>query len=235
MSVGQVRVLVAEDDLIVREGIQNLILGMEGIEIIDAVGDLPAAEEAVERLRPGVVVTDIRLPPTLTDEGLRLAGSLRDRHPDIGVVVLTQHADAGYARRLLERGGAGRAYLLKERVTDREQLQAAIRAVSRGESHVDSAIVERVLAETGAQAADRIDALTPREIQVLGLIAEAKSNEAVARELGISARAVERHINAIFSRLSIDRSGAVSRRVMAVLVYLEAQRRGESSGQRDSG
>jgi DNA-binding NarL/FixJ family response regulator len=234
MSAGHVRVLVSEDDLIVREGIQNLIDGMDGVDVVDAVGDLPAAEEAVERLRPDVVVTDIRMPPTFTDEGLRLASMLRETHPEIGVVVLTQHADADYARTLLGGGSGGRAYLLKEGVTNRGQLDAAIRAVSRGESHVDSAIVERVLAEAGVRAADRLDVLTPREIQVLGMIAEAKSNDAVAQELGISTRAVERHVNAIFSRLRIDESTTVSRRVMAVLVYLEGQRRRESSGQADS-
>jgi DNA-binding NarL/FixJ family response regulator len=224
-----VRVVVAEDDLIVREGVQQLIAGLDGMDVVDAVGDLPAVEEAVERLKPDVVVTDIRLPPSLTDEGLRLASMLRERHPDVGVVILTQHAEPEYARTLLETGGSGRAYLLKERVTDRGQLESAIRTVVAGGAYVDSAVVERVLAALDERTNGRIDALTPREIEVIGLIAQAKSNDAVARELNISTRAVERHVNAIFTRLQIQESPDVSRRVMAVLIYLEDLRRQEST------
>jgi DNA-binding NarL/FixJ family response regulator len=224
-----VRVVLAEDDLIVREGVQHLIVGLDGMDVVDAVGDLPAVEKAVERLKPDVVVTDISLPPTLTDEGLRLASMLRERHPDVGVVILTQHAEPEYARRLLETGGSGRAYLLKERVTDRGQLESAIRTVVAGGAYVDSAVVERVLAALDERTNGRIDALTPREIEVIGLIAQAKSNDAVARELNISTRAVERHVNAIFTRLQIQESPDVSRRVMAVLIYLEDLRRQEST------
>jgi DNA-binding NarL/FixJ family response regulator len=235
VSAPSVRVVLAEDDLIVREGVQHLIAGLDGMDVVDAVGDLPAVEEAVERLKPDVVVTDIRLPPSLTDEGLRLARTLRERHPEVGVVVLTQHAEPEYARTLMEAGGSGRAYLLKERVTDRGQLESAIRTVVAGGTYVDSAVVERVLAASAERTSDRVDALTPREIQVIGLIAQAKSNEAVARELNISTRAVERHVNAIFSRLQIEQSPDVSRRVMAVLVYLEDLRRRESSDQQAVG
>jgi DNA-binding NarL/FixJ family response regulator len=224
-----VRVVLAEDDLIVREGVQHLIVGLDGMDVVDAVGDLPAVEKAVERLKPDVVVTDISLPPTLTDEGLRLASMLRERHPDVGVVILTQHAEPEYARTLLETGGSGRAYLLKERVTDRGQLESAIRTVVAGGAYVDSAVVERVLAALDERTNGRIDALTPREIEVIGLIAQAKSNDAVARELNISTRAVERHVNAIFTRLQIQESPDVSRRVMAVLIYLEDLRRQEST------
>jgi DNA-binding NarL/FixJ family response regulator len=199
------------------------------MDVVDAVGDLPAVEKAVERLKPDVVVTDISLPPTLTDEGLRLASMLRERHPDVGVVILTQHAEPEYARTLLETGGSGRAYLLKERVTDRGQLESAIRTVVAGGTYVDSAVVERVLAALDERTQGRIDALTPREIDVIGLIAQAKTNDAVARELNISTRAVERHVNAIFTRLQIQESPDVSRRVMAVLIYLEDLRRQEST------
>ena len=223
------RVVIAEDDLFAREGVQQLIAGLDGMDVVDAVGDLPAVEAAIERLKPDIVVTDIRLPPTLTDEGLRLASMLREHHPEVGVVVLTQHAEPEYARRLLEAGGSGRAYVLKERVTDPGQLESAIRTVVAGGSYVDSAVVERVLAALDERTNGRVDALTPREIEVIGLIAQAKSNEAVARELNISTRAVERHVNAIFSRLQIEQSPDVSRRVMAVLIYLEDLRRQESS------
>jgi DNA-binding NarL/FixJ family response regulator len=235
VSANAVRVVLAEDDLIVREGVQHLIAGMDGLAVVAAVGDLPAVEQSVERLKPDVVVTDIRLPPTLTDEGLRLAGTLRERHPDVGVVVLSQQAEAAYARKLLEAGGGGRGYLLKERVTDRGQLETAIRVVAGGGSYVDSAVVERLLAASAERAADRVDALTPRETQVIGLIAQGRSNDAVARELGISTRAVERHVNAIFSRLQIADSPDVSRRVMAVLVYLEDLRLRESTDQGAAG
>ena len=223
------RVVLAEDDLLVREGVQHLIAGLDGMDVVDAVGDLPAVEEAVERLKPDVIVTDIRLRPSLTDEGLRLASMLRGRHPDVGVVILTQHAEPEYARTLLETGGSGRAYLLKERVTDRGQLESAIRTVVAGGTYVDSAVVERVLATLDERTQGRIDALTPREIDVIGLIAQAKTNDAVARELNISTRAVERHVNAIFTRLQIQESPDVSRRVMAVLIYLEDLRRQEST------
>ena len=223
------RVVIAEDDLLAREGVQQLIAGLDGMDVVDAVGDLPAVEAAIERLKPDIVVTDIRLPPTLTDEGLRLASMLREHHPEVGVVVLTQHAEPEYARRLLEAGGSGRAYVLKERVTDPGQLESAIRTVVAGGSYVDSAVVERVLAALDERTNGRVDALTPREIEVIGLIAQAKSNEAVARELNISTRAVERHVNAIFSRLQIEQSPDVSRRVMAVLIYREDLRRQESS------
>ena len=223
------RVVIAEDDLLAREGVQQLIAGLDGMDVVDAVGDLPAVEAAIERLKPDIVVTDIRLPPTLTDEGLRLASMLREHHPEVGVVVLTQHAEPEYARRLLEAGGSGRAYLLKERVTDPGQLESAIRTVVAGGSYVYSAVVVRVLAALDERTNGRVDALTPREIEVIGLIAQAKSNEAVARELNISTRAVERHVNAIFGRLQIEQSPDVSRRVMAVLIYLEDLRRQESS------
>ena len=223
------RVVIAEDDLFAREGVQQLIAGLDGMDVVDAVGDLPAVEAAIERLKPDIVVTDIRLPPTLTDEGLRLASMLREHHPEVGVVVLTQHAEPEYARRLLEAGGSGRAYVLKERVTDPGQLESAIRTVVAGGSYVDSAVVERVLAALDERTDSRVDGLTPREIGVIGLIAQGKSNEAVARELSISTRAVERHVNAIFRRLQIQESPDVSRRVMAVLIYLEDLRRQESS------
>jgi DNA-binding NarL/FixJ family response regulator len=231
VSAPAVRVVLVEDDLIVREGVKHLIGSLDGVDVVDAVGDLPAAEEAIGRLKPNVVVTDIRLPPTLTDEGLRLARTLREREPSIGVVVLTQHAEPEYARRLLEAGGEGRAYMLKERVTDRGQLEAAIRTVAVGGSYVDAAVVERVLASSAQRGAGPVEALTPREIQVIGLIAQGKSNEAVARELNISTRAVERHISSIFGRLQIEDSADVSRRVTAVLLYLEDRRRRESNEQ----
>jgi DNA-binding NarL/FixJ family response regulator len=221
VSSAPIRVVLAQDDLFVREGMHHLIGGMDGLDVVDTVGDLPAVEQAVQRLQPDVVVTDIELPPTSTDEGVRLAGMLRARQPDVGVVVFSQHADPKYARALLEGGGTRRAYLLKERVTDPGQLETAIRAVAGGGSYVDTLVVERLLDASEGQPATRIDALTPREVEVMSLIARAKSNGAVARELDISRRAVERHVNSIFGRLGIAESPDISRRVMAVLVYLE--------------
>jgi DNA-binding NarL/FixJ family response regulator len=175
---------------------------------------------AIDAVHPDVVLTDIRMPPTNTDEGIRLAGELRESHPEIGVVVLSQHAEPLYAVSLFEGGSDRRAYLLKERLKDEGELSRALHEVAAGGSVVDSHIVERLVGAQSGSAAPRVDKLTPREREILGMIAEGRSNASIARALFITTRAVERHINAIFSRLELAESAEANRRVQAVLVYL---------------
>jgi DNA-binding NarL/FixJ family response regulator len=213
------RVVVAEDDLLVREGIVRVLESSDAIEVAAAVADLPALIDAVERHRPDVVVTDIRLPPTFTDEGLRFAAELWQREPGVGVVVLSQHVDPSYAAVLLDRGATGRAYVPKERVTDRDTIAAVVDTVARGGSHVDILVVEKLLEGEARPDPSTRPELTPREEQILKLVSEAKSNSAIARELGVTSRAVERHVTSIFYKLRIADSPDVSRRVRAALTY----------------
>jgi DNA-binding NarL/FixJ family response regulator len=220
------RVVVAEDVLIVREGILRMLGYQEGIEVVDAVDDLPHLLAAVDEHDPDVVLTDIRMPPTGTDEGIQAALALRDSHPELGVVVLSQHVDAGWALDLFARGSERRAYLLKERVSEPGQLIGAIREVAAGGSVVDPKVVESLLASrTRRQSA--LDQLTPREREVLGEIAQGKSNAAVAKSLFLSVRAVEKHINSLFSKLGLTEEVDVHRRVKAVLLYLSDRAAGE--------
>jgi DNA-binding NarL/FixJ family response regulator len=220
------RVVVAEDVLIVREGILRMLGYQEGIEVVDAVDDLPQLLAAVDEHTPDVVLTDIRMPPTGTDEGIQAALALRDTHPALGVVVLSQHVDAGWALDLFAQGSERRAYLLKERVSEPGQLVGAIREVAAGGSVVDPKVVESLLASrTRRQSA--LDQLTPREHEVLAEIAQGKSNAAVAKSLFLSVRAVEKHINSLFSKLGLSEEEDVHRRVKAVLLYLSDRAAGE--------
>jgi DNA-binding NarL/FixJ family response regulator len=220
------RVVVAEDVLIVREGILRMLGYQEGIEVVDAVDDLPHLLAAVDEHGPDVVLTDIRMPPTGTDEGIQAALALGDTHPELGVVVLSQHVDAGWALDLFARGSERRAYLLKERVSEPGQLVGAIREVAAGGSVVDPKVVESLLtSRTRRQSA--LDQLTPREREVLAEIAQGKSNAAVAKSLYLSVRAVEKHINSLFSKLGLSEEEDVHRRVKAVLLYLSDRAAGE--------
>ncbi len=220
------RVVVAEDVLIVREGILRMLGYQEGIEVVGAVDDLPQLLAAVDEHSPDVVLTDIRMPPTGTDEGIQAALTLRDTHPALGVVVLSQHVDAGWALDLFAQGSERRAYLLKERVSEPGQLVGAIREVAAGGSVVDPKVVESLLASrTRRQSA--LDQLTPREREVLAEIAQGRSNAAVAKTLFLSVRAVEKHINSLFSKLGLSEEEDVHRRVKAVLLYLSDRAAGE--------
>jgi DNA-binding NarL/FixJ family response regulator len=220
------RVVVAEDVLIVREGILRMLGYQEGIEVVGAVDDLPQLLAAVDEHVPDVVLTDIRMPPTGTDEGIQAALALRDTHPELGVVVLSQQVDAGWALDLFARGSERRAYLLKERVSEPGQLVRAIREVAAGGSVVDPKVVESLLASrTRRQSA--LDQLTPREREVLAEIAQGKSNSAVAKALFLSVRAVEKHINSLFSKLGLTEEEDMHRRVKAVLLYLSDRAAGE--------
>lgn len=220
-SNGTVRVLLAEDSYVVREGVRALIETQETLELVGTCGDLPQLTNAVEQLRPDVVLTDIRMPPTQTDEGIRAAQWLRHEHPAIGVVVLSQYVEASYAVRLFEDGSAGRAYLLKERVGDVEELVAAIREVHQGGSVVDGAVVDALIAAR-AREHSPVDDLTPREREVLSHIARGSNNKAVADRLGLSQRAVEKHINVIFAKLGLADEPDSHHRVRAVLLYIAA-------------
>jgi DNA-binding NarL/FixJ family response regulator len=219
------RVVVAEDVLIVREGVLRMLGYQDDVEVVAAVEDLPTLLAAVDEHAPDVVLTDIRMPPTGTDEGIQAALTLRDSHPELGVVVLSQHIDAGWALDLFARGSERRAYLLKERVSEPLQLVAAIREVAGGGSVVDPKVVESLLASR-TQKRSALDDLTQREREVLGEIAQGKSNSAVAKSLFLSVRAVEKHINSLFSKLGLTEEQDVHRRVKAVLLYLSDRSEG---------
>ncbi|MBX3285747.1 MAG: response regulator transcription factor [Actinobacteria bacterium] len=215
-----VRVVVAEDSLLVREGVCRLLELSPGIEVAAAVEDLPGLLAAVAQHAPDVVLTDIRMPPTGTDEGIQAATQLRRDHPDMGVVVLSQYAEPAYALRLLEDGSGGRAYLLKERVGDPDELVGAIEQVAGGGSMIDPKVVDSLVAARSRRPASPLDRLSPREREVLAEIAQGHNNAAVAAHLVLSPRAVEKHINSLFSKLGLSEEPDVHRRVKAVLLYL---------------
>jgi DNA-binding NarL/FixJ family response regulator len=216
-----VRIVFAEDDYLVREGVRRLLETQQDLELAAICDDLDSLLAEVDRGRPDVVLTDIRMPPGRSDEGIRAAEALRSSHPDVGVVVLSQYAEPRYALRLLAAGSEGRAYLLKERVADLEQLTGAIRAVAEGGSVVDPKVVEALVTARARQSP--VDELTPREREVLGEMAQGKNNAAIARALFLTERAVEKHINSIFTKLGLKWEADVSRRVKAVLLYLAAE------------
>jgi len=219
-----IRVVLAEDSLIVREGIQRLLELDQDVEVVASCGDLDALLEVVEAQRPDVVMTDIRMPPDSSDEGIRAALALRETHPDLGVVVLSQYSDPAYALALLETGSDGRAYLLKDRVDDRSQLAGAIRAVAAGGSYIDPKVVERLVAAKGAAERSPLAELTPRELDVLREMAQGANNAAIAAALVVTERSVEKYVHTIFAKLGLTWEDNVSRRVKAVLVYLAAER-----------
>jgi DNA-binding NarL/FixJ family response regulator len=215
-----VRVALAEDNLLVREGVAQLLTGQHDIEVVATCDDLDSLLDVVEERRPDVVVTDIRMPPTHSDEGIRLAALLRESHPEVGVVVLSNYAEAGFARALLESGCEGRAYLLKERVHSRTQLVSAIHTVAAGSWVMDPMIVEPLVSARSRSERSPLAELTAREREVLAEIAEGKSNAAIAESLVLSKRAVEKHINSIFLKLNLSDVEDVSKRVKATLMFL---------------
>lgn len=215
------RVVLAEDNTLLREGIARLLERAHDIELVGTAADRAELEALIEAEAPDVVVTDIRMPPTGTDEGIQIAALLRRTRPTTGVVVLSQYANPAYALALLEGGSEGRAYLLKERVSEVDDLLTAIREVARGGSVIDSKVVETLVSSKRPHHSE-LDRLTPREREILGEMAQGKSNAAVAAALVTSTRAVEKHINSIFSKLALSEEVDVNRRVKAVLLYLAA-------------
>ncbi|MGH7685986.1 MAG: response regulator transcription factor [Candidatus Dormibacteria bacterium] len=220
-----IRVVVAEDNYLLREGIRQLLESVDEVDLVATAADLPSLERAIAENNPDVVITDIRMPPTGTDEGLRAAEKLRDERPEVGVVVLSQYIEPEYALALLEKGAAGRGYLLKERVSDIEQLVIAVQEVARGGSVIDPKVVEVLVQARTRAPASALAELTPREMEVLDLLAQGRNNAGIAARLFLSERAVEKHINAIFSKLGVSEELDVNRRVKAVLLYL-AEKRG---------
>lgn len=215
-----IRVVLAEDHYLVREGIQRLLEAQPGVEVAGVCGDLDALLEAVESKGPDVVVTDIRMPPGDSDEGIQAANRLRETNPHVGVVVLSQYATPSYAIALLEGGSERRAYLLKERVKDVGQLVGAIRAVAEGDSLIDPKVVEALVAEKARSEESPLNELTPRERDVLREMAEGKNNAAIAETLLLTERSVEKVIHSIFLKLGLTWETAVHKRVKAVMLYL---------------
>ena len=218
-----IRVVLAEDSFIVREGVARLIESVEELELVASCADYDSLMKVVDEDRPDVVLTDIRMPPTGTDEGIRAAAEIRRRWPEIGVVVLSQHADAAYALSLFEGGSERRAYLLKERVADLDHLLAAIKEVARGGSVVDPKVVEGLVAMRSSKKESLLRHLTPRETEVLAQMAQGKNNHAIAETLVLSDRAIEKYINVIFSKLELSAEMELHRRVKAVLLFLSEQ------------
>jgi DNA-binding NarL/FixJ family response regulator len=218
------RVVLGEDSYLAREGISRALEAAEEIELVASGGTLDEVLQAVDRLEPDVVLSDVRMPPNHTDEGIRLAIELRRSHPAIGVVILSQHADALYALALFDDGSDGRGYLLKDRVRDREELTRALLEVARGGTVVDAKIVNELLAVRRQRETTGLETLTDREQEILALVAEGRSNGDIAETLVVTKRAVEGHINSIFSKLELGDPEKVDRRVKAALLFLTEQR-----------
>jgi len=217
-----IRVLVAEDNYLVREAVTRLLETADDIEVVGSCEDLDSLLAFVAEHEPDVVVTDIRMPPTGTDEGVRAAKALRASHPAIGVVVLSQYVEPSYALELLDEGSERRAYLLKERISDVDQLVRAIREVAAGGSVIDPKVVDALVTARSRKKDSPLDRLTPREHEVLAEMAQGRNNAGIAGALGLSERAVEKHINSLFSKLALSEETEGHRRVKAVLVYLSA-------------
>ena len=222
--MAKIRVVLAEDNALLREGISRLIDAQDDLELVGGACDLPGLLNLVAEQSPDVVVTDIRMPPTGTDEGIQAAAWLREHEPTVGVVVLSQYTAPAYALALLQEGSAGRGYLLKERVAGANELAQAIRTVARGGSVIDPLVVDELVRARGKRRKSDLEWLTPREAEILAEMAQGKSNGAIAGTLGVSERAVEKHSNAIFSKLGLSEERDVNRRVKAVLVYLTRSR-----------
>jgi DNA-binding NarL/FixJ family response regulator len=217
-----VRVAIADDAYLIREALAGVLSHMEGIDLVAscAAGDELLA--AVEAAQPHVAIVDIRMPPTGDEEGIRVANQLRQDHPEVGVIVLSQFAGPAYALAVLEDGAEGRGYLLKERLHDANELHAAINIVAEGGTTIDPTLVRELLATDIAPQRTPLDELSPREREVLAQMAEGKSNAAIAESLVLTKRAVEKHVGQIFQKLGLEDDEVVSRRVTAVLLYLTA-------------
>jgi len=218
-----VRIVFAEDNYLVREGTASLLAGVDEIDLVAAVEDLPGLLAAVEEVAPEAVLTDIRMPPTNTMEGIDAARRIRAEHPGVGVVVLSQYAEEEYAYELLKDGAAGLGYLLKERVADVDELVRALTEVARGGSVLDPKVVEALVARKDRMARSPLAQLTEREREVLSEMAQGKNNAAIAASLFLTERAVEKHINSLFHKLGLTEETEGHRRVLAVLAFLREE------------
>ncbi|MGZ4501478.1 MAG: response regulator transcription factor [Nocardioidaceae bacterium] len=224
------RVVLAEDSYLVREGTRRLLEDSGEIEVVAAVGNAEELVAAVERLAPDAVITDIRMPPGHGTEGIEAARLLRREHPGLGVVVLSQYSDAAYATELFRDGTEGLGYLLKVSIGELDEILAALRAVVAGRSVVDPGVVERLVEDSVRQVESPLRSLSAREIDVLREMAEGRTNAAIGARLHLSESAIEKYINAIFTKLALGDEPGVSRRVAAVLAYLRDPAGGASDG-----
>jgi DNA-binding NarL/FixJ family response regulator len=215
-----IRIVLAEDHFLLREGLRRLLEAERDLEVVAVCESLDTLLDAVAVEQPDVVITDIRMPPTNLDEGIRAAEQLRLTHPDLGVVVLSQYVEPGYAHALFEGGTEHRAYLLKERVSDMEQLAGAIRSVAAGGSVVDPKVVEALVGAKTRSDHSPLHELTPRELDVLREMAEGKNNASIAASLFLTERSVEKVIHSIFRKLDLGWDASVHKRVKAVIAYL---------------
>lgn len=216
------RVVLADDNYLVREGVAALLAEVDDIELVDTVADPQSLLKSVRENTPDAVLTDIRMPPSFTTEGIDAAKQIRVEHPSIGVVVLSQYVEEDYAFELLKDGVAGLGYLLKERVSQLDELVRALHDVARGGSALDPKVVEGLMARKAGDAGSPLPGLTEKERQVLEAMATGKNNATIAKTLYMSDRAVEKHIGSVFQKLGLVEEGEVNRRVMAVLAFLEA-------------
>ena len=220
MSPPRVGVVIAEHELLVREGLERVAEEAPGLRLLASTGDLPTLREAVRAHAPGLVVAAAELPEQEDGSVLQLASELRRARMQTGVLVLTSQIDPDYATSLFEHGATGRGYVLKQRLGDREKLLEAMQAVAEGGLYLDTKLMQELLERSGGQQPTALSSLTRREHEILGLMAEGKSNARIARDLVVTSRAVERHVGSIFAKLQLGDSPDVSRRVMAVLSYL---------------
>jgi DNA-binding NarL/FixJ family response regulator len=219
---GGLRVVVAEDSYLVREGVRRLLESTGEVTVLAAVPTAAELLDAVEAQPPDAVLTDIRMPPDHSTEGIRAAHAIRAAHPAVGVVVLSQHADAGYVLELLQHGADGLGYLLKERIGNRDQLVAALRATARGGSVIDPVLIDALVGRRRLEKASGLAELTDRELDVLRAMAQGLSNAAVAKTLFLSESSIEKYVSTIFTKLGLAEEPQLHRRVAAVVTYLRA-------------
>ena len=215
--------MIADDSYLIREGLRQVLALSDQVQVVADCADAPSLLAAVDAAPPDVVVTDMRMPPSLSNEGMQIALRLRQTHPGVGVVVLSQHENVGYAAELLAMGSAGRGYLLKDRIHDLDHLVSTITAVAAGECRIDPQLVDRLLGQRRAAAASPLSELTPRQREILADVAGGKSNLWIARERGLTQRAVEKHVSEIFGRLGLTADETISRRVHVAVLYLSHQ------------
>jgi DNA-binding NarL/FixJ family response regulator len=216
------RVLLADDSLLIRSGVEGLLEGEAGVALVGTASSLPELIDQVDRLQPDLVITDVRMPPTLCDEGIQAAVQLRESHPNVGVLVLSQISDPAFLRRILDGGSGRRGYLLKDNLATPGELLTAIELVATGGSFIDPSMVDLLMSQQSQRAASPIDHLTQRELEILAAIATGRSNQAIGDGLFVSHRAVEKHINSIFAKLGLFDDPVINRRVQAVLMFLQA-------------